>query len=172
MMKIFAKEKSTSQTSLTVDTLLKEIRQGIHSDVKGLLRGRLSEIFEMATKEEQKRVDDTRVKVVELETINQEIESLKKKQEEVDQKVVSLMQEQKDIIEEIAVFKKGIKELGDWQKSSNSQSDFRKQKIISLIGLVEPHKVEPGKEISYLMALSEGKNDNYLSTFLVKPQGS
>ena len=165
-MKIFARKTTISPISQAVDTLVSQLAQGVHSDKTLFIRGRLPEIFEVAGKEEQKRVDETKVKTAEVEDINQEIVILNQKQKEVDREVIILEQKQKDIIQGIASLNQRTKDLGDWQRLSNSQSNLGKKKIISLLKYLEPRKIEPGKEIAYLVAFSEGANSEYLKAFL------
>ena len=136
-MKIFAQKTTISQS---VDTLVTQLDQGVHSDKRMFIRDKLPAIFEVAVKQEEKRVKDLKVKAAEMDRLNQEIDDLQQKVDAMD----------------------------DWIDMTNSQSELSKQKLISLLKYIEPRQVEPGREIAYLVAFSEGKNAEYLEAFIVK----
>jgi len=134
-VKIF-KETTIDQA---VDILVSQIEQGVHSVDKKFIRKNLSEVFDIAINQEEKRVKG-------LKSRTSEIDKIKK---------------------QTAILQQKVKDIENWQQLANNQSDLGKEKIISLLRYIEPRPIQPGREIAYLMAFSEGANTDYLKAFLV-----
>ncbi|WP_407308773.1 hypothetical protein [Desulfosporosinus sp. SB140] len=153
-MKILARETNIINT---VDVLIQEINQNVHNDVRALLRDKLPGIIKFAGQWEDQREKSLRGKTSELKRVNHEIADLQKKQDA--------------IIRRIDTLKQTIKDIDDWGQTYQNQSELVLKKLLSLLPYIEKKPIEPGKEIAYLAAFSEGVSDNYLEAFIVKQGG-
>jgi hypothetical protein len=150
-VKLFNQESTISQS---VDVLLKEIDQGIHSDVKGVLRDKLPGIFKVAGKFEEKRIKDLRSKTDEADKITKRCAVLQQRLSEINR--------EKDVLQQ------KLDGINEWGEVSRTQSALNRDKILSLLPYIERNPIVPGKEFDFFQAFLDGKNINYLSAFLVK----